>query len=275
MIHEATAPVRDVLIWLARVDAAIARRLLVGCLLDDGVSTEAVPILDLDIERKAVTLQGGRRLLLAGARNGEIIDPRPDAPLIGAIGAQWTAGEVLERDLRAELGQAGIDADRLASDEDRRAVLAFLRAISTCKLPGAEERHRFYRALSAGGEIGLARIGARVFAELAGQHQVAGKIPDDLYWRWAWFLRVSRQLHEAISVSDTLHSGKLKDQSARKLLATIRAATLLDLFESISETKWLTLAERAAKIAYAISPTDAEVKMVHRRLQVLKTRLRP
>jgi len=270
MTDEASVPVRDVLVWLSRVGADEGQRLLVGCALDDGTSDEAVPIVALDAERKGVTLQGGRRLLLAGVRDGEIIDPRPDAPLVGAIAAQWTPAELMERQERAELAHAGIDADRLASGEDRQAALAFLRMTAAGELPGPEERHRFYLALSATGETGLARIGARVLGQLADRFAAAGSVPDDLYWRRTWFLRAGGQLREAVAVSDALHMGQVKEQGARKLLATTRAAALLDLFDTTREVKWLALADRAARVAYALAPEEEEVKAVYRRFQAVR-----
>jgi hypothetical protein len=270
MTDEAMVPVRDVLVWLSRAGAEEASKLLVGCALDDGTSDEAVPIVAVDTERKSVTLEGGRRLLLAGARDGEIIDPRPDAPLVSAIAAQWTPAERQERQQRAELARAGIDADRLPSGEDRRAVLGFLRMMGSGELPDQEQRHRFYLALSAAGDSGLARVGARVFAELAERFAAAGNVPDDLYWRRTWFLRSSGQLREAVSASDGLHRGQVKDQGARKLLATVRAAVLLDLFDATGEAKWLGLADRAARVAYAIAPAEEEVKAVYGRLQAMR-----
>ncbi len=270
MIEEATVPVRDVLVWLSRVGDDEARRLLVGCSLDDGSSDEAVPIIALDTERKAVTLDGGRRLLLAGARDGAVIDPRPDAPLVSAVAAQWTAAERIDREQRAKLAQAGIDADRLASAEDRRAVLAFLRRMAADELPDPEERRQFYLALSASGEPGLARIGARILAQLAERFAVTGSVPDDLYWRRSWFLRAAGQLREAVAVSEALHLGQVKEQGARKVLATTRTAALLDLFDATGEAKWLALADRAARVAYAIAPNDEEVKAVYRRFQAVR-----
>jgi hypothetical protein len=270
MAEEAVVPVRDVLVWLSRVGADEAHRLLVGCTLDDGNGDEAVPIVALDTERKSVTLEGGRRLLLAGARNGEITDPRPAAPLVGAIAAQWKPDERREREERTELARAGIDTDRLPSGEDRRAALAFLRKLAAGELPSLEQRHRFYLALSAAGDPGLARVGASVFAQLAEQFTAAGNIPDDLYWRRTWFLRTSGQLREAVSFSEALHLGQVKDQGARKLLATVRAAVLLDLFDATGEVKMLSLADRAARVAYAIAPAEEEVKAVYGRLQTMR-----
>jgi hypothetical protein len=242
----------------------------VGCGLDDGTSEDAVPIVAVDTERKSVTLDGGRRLLLSGVRDGEIIDPHPNAPLVSAIAAQWTPAERQDREQRAELARVGIDADRLPSGEDCRAVLAFLRMIESGEVPNLEQRHRFYIALSAAGEAGLARVGARVFAQLAEQFATAGTVPDDLHWRRTWFLRASGQLREAVSVSDGLHLGQVKDQGARKLLATIRAAVLLDLFDTTGDAKWLGLADRAARVAYALAPAEEEVKAVYRRLQSMR-----
>ncbi len=270
MTESSAVPVRDVLVWLSRADADEASRLLVGCALNDGSGDEAVPIVALDAERKAVTLEGGRRLLLAGARDGEIVETRPDAPLASAIAARWTPGERRERQERAELEQAGIDADQLASGDDRRAVLAVLRAMAAGTLPDPEQRHRFCAALGTAGEPRLARSGAHLLAQLAEQFRPAGTVPDDLYWHRAWLLRTAGQLREAVSVSDALHLGLVKDQGARRRLATIRAAVLLDLFEATSEAKWLGLADRAARVAQAIAPTEEEVKAVNRRLETAR-----
>lgn len=272
MAAESTAPVPDVLIWLSRVGAQDAARLLIGCALDDGDSDEAIPIVALDAERKVVTLQGGRRVLLRAVRAGEVVDCRPDAPLVQAIANQWSAAERLEREENAELARAGIAVGRLASGEDRRAALAFLRKTARGELPGYGERHGFYLALRAGGDAGLARLGARMFAQLAERFEATGGVPDDLHWRRAWCLRSSGQLREAVAVSDVLHAGRVKDAGAQKVLATTRAGALLDLFEVTGEVKWLSLAERAAKVAYAIDPNGEEVSAVYRRFRTLRDR---
>lgn len=61
-------------------------------------------------------------------------------------------------------------------------------------------------------------------------------------------------------MSDVLHEGSLRDPGARKVLATTRAGTLLDLFEATGQAKWSALAERAMKVAYALGPQDDAVK---------------
>ncbi len=69
-----------------------------------------------------------------------------------------------------------------------------------------------------------------------------------------------------------LHAGRVKDGGAQKVLATTRAGALLDLFEVTGEVKWLSLAERAAKVAYAIDPNGEEVSAVYRRFRALRDR---
>lgn len=73
-------------------------------------------------------------------------------------------------------------------------------------------------------------------------------------------------------MSDVLHEGSLRDPGARKVLATTRAGTLLDLFEATGQAKWSALAERAVKVAYALGPQDEEVKAVYRRFDALRER---
>lgn len=270
MRMETETPVTEVLRWLAKGAPADARELLVGCSLDDGDSEDVTPIVGFDVDRTVVELRGGRRVPLAAVRNGVIVETRLGAPLASAVASAITPQERQEREESAELGRAGIVAEKLASPADRRAALTLLRSIERSELPDRQKRDGFYIAVRAGDDPGLARVGARVFRLLLSRFAAAGRIPDDLHWRLARCLRSSGQLREAVAVSEVLHTGSVKEPEARKFLATTRAAALLDLYEATHDTSLFALAERVAKVAYALGPADEEIKSVYRRLDALR-----
>lgn len=270
-LEEAVA-VTDVRVWLSRVSTEEAARVLVGCALDDDSGAEPVAIVGMTDDRRALILESGRRVPLAGIAGGAIVDPRPRGLLKAAVAAARSPSELREREERLALGHEGIDADKLASGDDRHAVLVLLQKLAAGVHPVYSEWHACYRALSAGGNAGLARAGARIFSDLAARFAAAGGIPDDLHWRRAWFLRASVRLREAIAVSDALHAGNIKEPGARKFLATTRMGSLMDLFEVTGDLTLLALADRAGKVAYAVGPHDDEVKAAYRRLDALRVR---
>lgn len=270
-MEEAVA-VQDVRVWLSRVSMEEATRVLVGCALDDDSGGEPAPIVGVADDRKAVTLEGGRKVLLARVAGGAIVDPRPRRLLKASIAAARSPAELQEREERLALGREGIDSDKLASGDDRRAVLALLQKAAAKALLAYAERHGCYRALSAGGDAGLARAGARIFSDLAARFEAAGGVPDDMHWRRVWFLRASGQFREAIAASEVLHSGSIKEPGARRVLATVRMAALMDLHEATGDLALLASADRAGKVGYAAGPHDDEIKAAYRRLDALRAR---
>jgi hypothetical protein len=271
MNGEVEIAVRDVLSWLDRGAAPDeARALLVGCSLDDDSGLDAVAIVDVDVARRALILQTGRRLLLKAARDGLVLDARPGAPLAAAVQAARSPADIRDRAERAELARAGIAAERLASHDDRRIVLRVLRMLASAELPDGGLRHAFYMALRAGADPGVARVGARFFADMLAMFSARGAAPEDLHWRLTWCLRTAGQLPDAVASSEVLHNADLRDPGARKLLATTRAGALLDLFEARGEAALLERAERCLKIAWALGPGDEEASALYRRLERLR-----
>jgi hypothetical protein len=80
-------------------------------------------------------------------------------------------------------------------------------------------------------------------------------------------------LREAIAVSDILHAEGVSDPTDRKLLASVRAGTLLDLFDHDGDRNWVTLAEQAVSIVMALGPRDDEAWALSRRLAAARRRL--
>lgn len=268
MSEERTVSGPDVVVWVSRVGASTAAPLLVGCELDDGINEETFSIVAFDAAVSAVTLEDGRRVRLASFKDCVVLDRRADHPLVAAVEASRTPEDLRDR---AELARAGIRADRLGSTEARGAVLAALRAEEDGALPDYGGRHAFYLAMSAAGDAGLMRVAEPVFDRLAWRFAAAGReVPGDLYWRRAALLRSLGRWQEAVAVSEVLHQGVVKGSVDRMLLATTRAAALLDLYEATGAVRWLSLAERACGVAKAIAPGDEIVRDVWIRLSRLR-----
>ncbi len=272
---EKTVAMGAVLAWLGRVGPEEGRRLLAGCALDDGESEDALPIAGLEwgpgSAPLALLLEGGGRKLFRQVAGGVVVDARPGAPLVAAIEAARTPGELAELAERRELVRAGVNPDSLGSTEDRRAVLALHRSLADGSVPPAEVRRAAYLALRAGGRAETGRWGARLFREVFALCRNAGSaVPDDCHWRLAALLRQAGELREAIAVSDVLHTdvlhtdvlhrGTVRDPQARKLLATTRVGALLELWRATREVELVRQADRAFKVAWAIGRDDAEVQ---------------
>ena len=266
---ESEIPMAEVSTWLSRAAPDDVRRLLAGCALDDGRSDELHPILDVDAPGKALVLRGGRRVLLRAVEGGMIVDARDGAPLAKAIATLRTPGERRELDDREELRRHHIDADELTSLHDRQVVLDFMRTWMKGALPDWPRRDAFY--LSMGRSPILARTGARKLAELAMAFDQAGITADDLPWRQARLLRICHELRDAIKVSDVLFTGRIANLGDRKILATVRAAVLLNLFEENRRREAWALAEayKAIKVAQGLGADDEEVKSLRRKYDSL------
>jgi hypothetical protein len=242
-----------------------------GCALDNGVDGEPSRIKDLDFERRVVILANGRRAALRGLPDAILLDTRPGAPLAAAVESCWSPQERRSREVDKKLRTARIDPARLRSPEDRERVLAFLSAVHAGDAPNASRTGAFYEALSFGNDPGLARVGARALDDLAGTISKTGaRPPDALHWQRASLLRAANKLKEAVAASEILFTTGVRDEGARKFLATTRAAALLDLFEARRAPDLLARAWESAGIAFAIDQNDEKVQAVYRRYHFLR-----
>jgi len=268
---EEEVAVGDVLTWLSRTDEARARLVVIGCALDNGVDDEPLRIKDLDFEHRAVVLANGRRAALRGLPDAILLDARPGAPLAAAVESCWSPEERRSREVDKKLRTAKIDPARLRSPEDRERVLAFLNAVHAGDAPSASRTRAFYDALSFGNDPGLARVGARALDDMAGTiSKTGGRPPDSLHWQRASLLRAANKLEEAVAASEILVTTGVRDEGARRILATTRAAALLDLFEARRAPDLLARAWESAGIAFAIDQNDEKVQAVYRRYHSLR-----
>ena len=261
-----------VLGWIARTGRETAEALIVGSELDDGDSDQAVLIAGLEWsgadQPVAFVLADGRREPMRRlVANAQLVDARPGAPLVTAVAAARSPAEARDIEMRRVLSASGIDADRLRSPEARRAVAVFAWRLERGRIPSPDERHAAYMAF-IGGDIALARKGKLLLHRLMA---ICGEqnrpVPDDIYWRLASLARNAGDLQDAIAVSDILHQpDRPIDEACRKLLATTRCAALIDLWDVNAQPVLLRKAERAFKVAWAISAQDEEVDNLRWRL---------
>jgi hypothetical protein len=265
-VAEVLIPLDDVLVWVKRVGPEVALQTLLGCALDDGASESLHVIEGIEVsaqaEPMAFTLRGGVRALTGRLRaaGAAIVESRPGAPLAAAIEAGRTEPE---RALRAQahaLRKHGIDAARLKSADARGAVLRFMEALDQDSVPDAPTRHAAFDAFK-NAEPQMQRLGAQVFKRLAALCAAKGQqAPEDVHWRIACLLRYAGALREAIAESDILNGPSLRDQGPRKILATTRAAALLDLWRVTHEVKLVREADAAFRVAWGIDPDDEQLQ---------------
>lgn len=266
-MDECAIDVTKVLVWLSRIGNEEART-LIGCLLDDGESDDAIEITAIDETRQVITLATGRRRALRTLLGGAIIDARPGTPLRAAISTATTPADRRADAVGEALRRAGIDPSKLSSDAARGAVVTVLRLRDRGALASPDERHGFFVAVRESQDAGLARTAASIMAdEMARYERTGSSVPEDLYWLYSALLRQGREWRRAVEVSEVLYQGRFERTDHRRLLATTRAAALLDLVEFSGDRGLLPEAKRAADMAFALGPGDQEVHRVYDRLR--------
>jgi len=243
---EASLSVADLLRWITRADAAELRALVIGCGLDDGKSDDLTPIVDISVAECFLVLTGDRRVSLRTVPDGAIVDHRPGWPLLAAYAKSRTPAERQEADERAALRRYGVDPDRLASSQDRHAVLGFLHSQEKQTVISEPVLGAFYEAMKRSTDMGLYRCAATALRALAVSCAERGvQAPGTLSWRLAWFLNRVGRFEDAIKISETMAAQGMN----RAYMATIRASALISLGRIRHDVGLLEKAEHAIRIA--------------------------
>ncbi len=269
---ELLIPLEDVLVWIKRVGRDVALQTLLGCELDDG-ATDSLHVIEgmefsAQAEPIAFALRGGARFLTGRLRaaGAAIVESRPGAPLAAAIEAGRTEPERALRAQAQALQEIGIDPARLKSADAGQAVLHFTQSLDQNIVPDASTRQTAFDAFK-NADPQMQLLGAQAFKRLTVMCAAKGQpAPEDVHWRTACLLRYAGALREAIAASDVLNGPTLRDRGARKILATTRAAALLDLWGETHEVKFVREADAAFRLAWGIDRHNEE-------LQALKPRL--
>jgi hypothetical protein len=244
---EASLPVADLLRWMSRGEPEALRALLIGCDLDDGRNDDLLPIADVDVPGCVLVVAGRRRVPLRTVMGGAIVDRRPGWPLCAAYAAARTPAEEREAAERAGLRRFHIDPDRLASSQDRRVVLTFLRAVTAQTAISGLALDAFHEAMKRSSDIAVYRRAADALRWLG---RTSSHPPVTLPWRLAWFLNRAGQHEEAVTVSEAPEAGRLQGMDL-VYMAGIRASALISLGTMRRDPTLLDKAEQAIRIAAA------------------------
>jgi hypothetical protein len=248
---EASLPIADLLRWVTRADAETLRALVIGCSLDDGTSDDLAPIADVFVAERVLVLADGRRVPLRTVTAGVVVDHRPGSPLLAAYAASRTPVEHREAAERAALRRHGVNPDRLASEQDRHAVLTLLRSQENAANISEPAVEAFYEAMKRSSDIGLYRRAAAALRALADACTGRGvRAPVTLPWRLAWFLNRAGQFEGAIAVSETAEARGMPGMN-QAYMAAIRASALISLGRMRRDAALLDKAEHAIRIALA------------------------
>ena len=137
-------------------------------------------------------------------------------------------------------------------------------------LPDGAQRATFYDAVRAGGDVGTARVAARVLGVVAQRFEASGVMPEDLHWRWAALLRQAGDWRSAVKVAEVLYVRPGLKETTRLYLASTIAGSLLDLAEARPTPAVLDEAERALKVAWALDKGDEGLRSMWRVLDRLR-----
>ncbi len=259
-----------VLRWLRTDDADAA--LLVGCEVDDDSQDLAV-VVGVDLERQILTCRGGRRIPFARLRTCQLVVAL-DHPLGARTDACITPEERKETALRAQLGPGYRGAINIA---DLEAVHAAEMARRARHLPDPDSRFRQFEALKANG-LHLQGVGiAETWRDLA---RASGQPWGDIGLNLAKCLRETGQVAKAAEAAKEALDGKGSGATPRQraMLATTRAASLIDKFERKGgEPADLVAAWNSIKQAWAIEaehrnggePHNEEMHRVYGRLKAI------
>jgi len=252
--------------WL-RTDAADPA-LLAGCALDDGESDEPLAITTADLARQVLVCAHGKALVrIPFARLADCLLVAPEGhPAIAAVRACVSPQEQLHQRMKAELGEEY--PKPFATVEDLEAVHAAEMARREGKLPERALRGPWVRALKRNE---LYRQGAQLAQAWRQLANGMGAPWSDIALHLAWFQRHAGHPNRAIETARDFWASKaVASQTEIAMLATVEAASWIDRFERKGGAPPdLVEARRAAAKAYAINPTDAEIKAVYGRLQAI------
>lgn len=195
-----------------------------------------------------------------------VLENRPDTPLLAAVNSIKSERQLAVERARANLKKHNFPIAKLVNSDDVFVALAMMEDFSSSILPSRDDQEARYKMIKKSDLLCLGLRVIRQWFDLSG-NQVSGSILIKL----AYCLRHTGHLEDALRVSEAVvkpHSRVSLSRGQKAVLATERAATLLDLFEIRSDSGLLCEARRCAGIAWAISKSD-ETRLVYHRLKKL------
>ena len=267
---EFTANGSDVLNWLQTTDLDQAKDILVGCGIDNGEDEELLEVINIDLQGQILECSlhnKSSKIPFAKLRQFFVVDERNDHPLAGALEdkkSDWQRS--LDR-AKEELKSLGVSSASIQNADDILLIRQMLDLKQNSTLPTRNEREEFYIALK---KSDLLRLGSEVSEHWLSLSRAANEtIEPDIYIKLAFFLRHTGRLDKAYRVTgivDLPHSTVRMSPIERSILATMRAAILIDQYEAQPDIDLLKRARGYAGLAWANAKSD-ETRMVYKRLE--------
>jgi hypothetical protein len=258
--------------WMMKVDPATATQLLVGCGVDDGEADDLLDIESIAANNVLICRFGGRltRIPAAKLKTCSVYVDRTDHPLRAAVEASRTPTQRRLDELRQELQSLRVPTSSITNERDAETVLAAWQDDAAGVLPSEMERNQRYETFK---RLQLLRSSAHIIdgwrkASLRTNEPLDAGILIQL----AFCLRYNGDLANALEATNVLElqAPFIRIRSGqRAILATMRAAILMDLYEAEGDTDRLGQAKQYAAKAWSIAQSP-ETRMVYNRLNKLK-----
>jgi hypothetical protein len=248
-----------------------AYQLLIGCLFDDGESDEDWYVQSVASDASSIVCSNGskqKRIPVRRLSSGDFLGA--DQELIDTVQSS-VPGFIRETDqLLDSLKALGIPDPGSRETTDLRALVIIAEDHTTGQIPeDPQERWSRYELIK---RLELHSYGTLVCKKwLDHLEPKSGSYDADLRIQVAYFSRHSGRAKEAIVVTDVLHQPRSlfpADDGQISVLSTIRASSLLDLFEIDHDTARLIEAKKSLSRAWATKPSNI-VSSVYQRHQKL------
>jgi hypothetical protein len=264
----------EVAVFIRKAGVKAARKVLVGCILDDQSSEQDWKIINVR-EDKKIECKGsdGQALLISVDQLARFLvsDQSQHAQLRRAVDGFLSSHDLKQRHIVSELEGHGL---RPASAKDAETLFGVISEVNAGEKPTFDALQQFYEAFkrsAASPDPQQTRrallFGASVFERI---EQIEGHADASIRIKLAFCLRHSGQILPAIEATDFIEERgitKWVTPATMTILATERAATLADLNELERNPDTLERAKYWARRAYAISDGGSdEAKSVLRRV---------
>ena len=267
---EFTANGSDVFNWLQTADLDQAKDILIGCGIDNGEDEELLKINEIDLQSQSLKCSlhnKSTNIPFAKLRQFLVVDERDDHPLAGALEGNKSNWQKSLDQAKEELKGLGVSPASIQNADDILLIRQMLDLKQNSILPTRNEREEFHTALK---KSDLLRLGSEISEHWLTLSRGANeKIEPDIYIKLAFFLRHTGRLDKAYRVTDIVdlpHSTVRISPIERSILATMRAAILIDQYEAQPNNDLLKRARGYAGLAWANAKSD-ETRMVYKRLE--------
>lgn len=263
---------QKVINWMREVGVEQCRPILVGVKIDDGKEDNLLIIEAIELQYVLIcSINGQKRRIPPGKiRDCYFYDYRPGDILSKIIFDALSEGERHLETCRKELRKAGFPVDKFPGFGDVTDALSMVKDFKNNILPSLSDQNKRYVILKRS-ELFIYAIDL-ISQWISLRLSQSPIIDADLLIKLALCFRRSGQFQKALDATDVVimkHPRVIPTRSQRAILATERAATLLDVFEQNFDRSLLVEARECAGIAYSIEQSD-EIKSLYNRLRALE-----